>query len=144
WEPGRVEVQYTTSPAHGTYATSGTVTARSAMLTVPLSVLQQTTGESAIAFSPDIEDTRRAASQLAMGTVVRMVLLFREPFWESKAVRRRTGGRSLAELAFLHSWDGREAARPSGSLRTAPSRSSTALSRHSLDSSVCSAGTWPH
>jgi len=31
-----------------------------------------------------------------------------------------------------------------GSLRTVPSRSSTAPSRHSLDSSVCSAGTWPH
>jgi monoamine oxidase len=105
WEPGRVEVRYTTPPAHGTSGTGGAVSARSAILTVPLGVLQRTTGENAIAFSPDIDDTRRAASRLAMGTVVRMVLLFREPFWESRAVRRRTGGRSLAELAFLHSSD---------------------------------------
>jgi monoamine oxidase len=105
WEPGRVEVRYTTPAAHDASERSGAISARSAIITVPLGVLQQATGESAITFSPDIEDTRRAASQLAMGAVVRMVLLFREPFWESKAVKRRTGGRSLAELAFLHSSD---------------------------------------
>ncbi|HUQ80315.1 MAG TPA: NAD(P)/FAD-dependent oxidoreductase [Gemmatimonadaceae bacterium] len=99
WEPGRVEVRYSTS------ASSGSVAARSAIVTVPLGVLQQTEGEGAIAFTPDVTETRRAAAQLAMGAVVRMVLLFSEPFWESKSVRRRTGGRSIAELAFLHSSD---------------------------------------
>jgi len=104
WEPGRVEVRYTAPPNDG-LAGSGTIAARAAIVTVPLGVLQQPEGESAITFLPEIEDTRRAVDQLAMGTVVRMVLLFREPFWEAKAVRRRTGGRSLAELAFLHSSD---------------------------------------
>ena len=40
-----------------------------------------------------------------MGTVARIVLLFRDPFWSSQAVKRKTGGRSLAELSFLHSSD---------------------------------------
>jgi monoamine oxidase len=105
WEPGHVEVRYSAPPENGGATRSGTISARAAIITVPLSVLQQTEGESAIVFSPDVDDARRAAGQLAMGAVVRIVLLFREPFWESKAVRRRTGGRSLAELSFLHSSD---------------------------------------
>jgi monoamine oxidase len=60
---------------------------------------------SSITFSPDVDDVRRAASRLAMGTVGRIVLLFEEPFWESKAMKRKTGGRSLAQLSFLHSSD---------------------------------------
>jgi monoamine oxidase len=100
WEPGAVDVRCA-RPGGG----SSVVSARAAIITVPLGVLQQTTGPSAITFTPEIDDTRRAASQLAMGTVVRITLLFREPFWEAKSLRRRAGGRSLAELAFLHSSD---------------------------------------
>jgi monoamine oxidase len=100
WEPGAVEVRYA-RPGEGASA----ISARAAIITVPLGVLQQTTGPSAITFAPEIDDTRRAASQLAMGTVGRIVLLFREPFWEARAMQRRTGGRSLAELSFLHSSD---------------------------------------
>ena len=105
WEPGRVEVRYSVPPNGGAPGTSGSVSARAAIVTVPLGVLQQAEGESAIRFSPDVEDARRAASELAMGSVVRIILLFREPFWESKAITRRSGGRSLAELSFLHSSD---------------------------------------
>jgi monoamine oxidase len=75
------------------------------IITVPLGVLQATDVESAIAFTPEVDDTRRAAGLLAMGTVVRVVLLVREPFWEARSVRRKSGGRSLAELSFLHSTD---------------------------------------
>ena len=99
WEPGAVEVRY----SHREHASA--VTARAAIITVPLGVLQQTAGPGAIAFTPEVDATRRAASQLAMGTVGRMTLLFREPFWEARAIRRKTGGRSLAELSFLHSFD---------------------------------------
>jgi monoamine oxidase len=100
WEPGAVEVRCS-RPGGG----SSAVTARAAIVTVPLGVLQQTRGPSAITFTPDVDDTRRAASQLAMGTVARITLLFREPFWEARSLRRKTGGRSLAELSFLHSSD---------------------------------------
>ena len=100
WEPGAVEVQY--SQAEGGTLT---VAARAAIITVPLGVLEDATGPSAIRFTPDVDDVRRGASRLAMGTVGRIVLLFREPFWESKAMKRRTGGRSLAQLSFVHSAD---------------------------------------
>ena len=100
WEPGAVEVRCARA-GNG----DSTITARAAIITVPLGVLQQESGPSAITFTPDVADTRRAASQLAMGTVARIVLLFREPFWSAPAMKRKTGGRSLAELSFVHSSD---------------------------------------
>jgi monoamine oxidase len=100
WEPGAVEVRFTRS-AGGTFS----VSARAAVITVPLGVFQDASEPSAITFTPDVDHVRRAASRLAMGTVGRIVLLFEEPFWESKAMKRRTGGRSLAQLSFLHSSD---------------------------------------
>jgi monoamine oxidase len=100
WEPGAVEVRCD-RPDGG----SATVSARAAIITVPLGVLQSEDGACAIRFTPNIEDTRRAASQLAMGAVARMTLLFREPFWESDAMKRRTGGRSLAGMTFLQTSD---------------------------------------
>ena len=104
WEPGAVEVRFARWDARGA-TVSGSITARAAIITVPLGVLQQTEGISAITFTPDVEDIRSAASHLAMGTVVRIPMLFREPFWEAKSLQRRTGGRSLAALSFLHSAD---------------------------------------
>jgi monoamine oxidase len=100
WEPDAVEVRCE-RPGRG----SSTISARAAIITVPLGVLQSDDRPSTIRFVPDIEDTRRAASQLAMGTVARMTLLFREPFWESDAMKRRTGGRSLAGMTFLQTAD---------------------------------------
>ena len=100
WEPGAVEVRYARSGNP-----DSAIAARAAIITVPLGVLQQEKGPSAIAFAPEVADTRRAANQLAMGTVARIVLLFREPFWTAQAMKRKTGGRSLAELSFLHSSD---------------------------------------
>jgi len=104
WEPGRVEVQHHTS-GNDVSDDARRVNARAVVITVPLAVFQQATGESAITFSPDVTDARRAASQLAMGTVVRVAIAFSEPFWESRTVRRTSGNRSLAELSFLHSGD---------------------------------------
>jgi monoamine oxidase len=103
WERGAVDIRFSTPDARGT--STGSISARAAIITVPLGVLQQTDGPSAISFTPDVADTRRAASQLAMGSVVRVPFLFSEPFWEAKSVQRRTGGRTLAELSFLHTAD---------------------------------------
>ena len=49
-----------------------------------------------VRFTPDVTDSRRAASQLAMGTVVRIPMLFREPFWEAST--QTTGSTGLAKL----------------------------------------------
>jgi len=100
WEPGAVEVR-----CERPGSAPATISARAAIITVPLGVLQSDDGPSAIRFLPDVEDARRAASQLAMGTVSRMTLLFREPFWESDAMKRRTSGRSLAGMTFLQTSD---------------------------------------
>jgi monoamine oxidase len=105
WEPGAVEVRYRRSVHSRGSATSGSIGARAAIITVPLGVLQATSGGAAIVFTPDVVGTRRAAAQLAMGSVVRVALLFREAFWESRVVGRKAGGRSLARLSFLHSRD---------------------------------------
>lgn len=105
WEPGRVEVRFRRAGEPGAPAVDGLVRARAAVITIPLGVLQQTEGESAITFAPEVAPTRRAAGLLAMGTAVRVVLLFREPFWAKRAVRRKTSPHSLAELSFLHSTD---------------------------------------
>ena len=102
WEPGRVEVHHRAS---GNGTSDARVDARAVILSIPLAVFQQTNGGSAISFAPDVADARKAASQLAMGTVVRVAMAFSEPFWESRTVRRASGSRSLAELSFLHSAD---------------------------------------
>jgi monoamine oxidase len=44
-------------------------------------------------------------NQLAMGAASRVVLLFREPFWQAASMKRKTGGRSLGRMAFLQSSD---------------------------------------
>lgn len=103
WEQGAVEIRFSTPDTRD--GGTGSISARAAIIAVPLGVLQQTDGPSAITFKPDVVDARRAASQLAMGAVVRVPFLFSEPFWEAKSVQRRTGGRSLADLSFLHTAD---------------------------------------
>jgi monoamine oxidase len=49
-----------------------------------------------VAFEPDLPDKRAALAGLRMGSVVKAVLRFREPFWT---------GAGLADLGFLHTPD---------------------------------------
>jgi len=105
WEPGSVEVRYSVPAGRLGSRTNGAIRARSAIITLPLGVLQHTTGDEVVTFTPDVASIRRAASHLAMGSVARTTLLFREPFWEARAMRRKTGGRSLTDLSFLLSSD---------------------------------------
>jgi monoamine oxidase len=55
--------------------------ARSVIVTVPLPMLQ----DDSIAFDPEIPTLRRAARQLVMGHVVRIVVIVKERFWEKKS-----------------------------------------------------------
>lgn len=55
--------------------------ARAVIVTVPLPMLQ----DDSIAFDPEIPQLRRAARQLVMGHVMRVVVVVREIFWEKKA-----------------------------------------------------------
>jgi monoamine oxidase len=52
--------------------------ARQAVITLPLSILQDS---AAVRFIPEITDKRAAARELQMGQVTRLVMRFKEPFW---------------------------------------------------------------
>jgi monoamine oxidase len=98
WSRGVVEVS-AQSPVG---AALPPITARAAIVTLPLGVLTAPPEESgAVRFVPEIPRQRAACDGLAMGQVVKVVLRFREPFWEdlSPAPVR------LPRLSFLLSDD---------------------------------------
>jgi monoamine oxidase len=80
-------------------------TARRAIVTLPVPLLQaRDDTRGAIRFEPEIDGTRRAASMLAAGPVVKVILRFREPFWERRPSTQPDG--SLRDASFLHWRDG--------------------------------------
>jgi monoamine oxidase len=70
------------------------IEARAVIVTVPLGVLQASSErEGAISFAPDLPHAhRRAMERLAMGPVLKVVLHFTEPVWESVAHGRYRDG----------------------------------------------------
>jgi monoamine oxidase len=91
WQRGRVRVE---SGKGGE-----TLHARRVLITVPLSVLQADT----IDFAPRPADILAQAERLAMGDVVRVVLLFRDRFWGDRRAPSLPDGvrRKLTDLSFL-------------------------------------------
>lgn len=82
WQRGQVEVRLET-PAG---ASLGSLTARVALITVPLAVLKRSLTEpetpGAMRFSPEPPGKREAISRLEMGHALKVVLRFRLAFWE--------------------------------------------------------------
>jgi monoamine oxidase len=80
--------------------------AERALITLPLGVLQAPPGATgAVRFEPELKEKREAVGKLVMGTVAKVILRFRERFWEqSDLIARPAGGRNLP-LGFLHSHD---------------------------------------
>jgi monoamine oxidase len=76
------------------------------LVTVPLGVLEAQPGEDgAIEFSPPLpQDKLDAIAGMEMGKVLRIVLHFRERFWDRIHPKGRPG-RTLAEMGFLFSQD---------------------------------------
>jgi monoamine oxidase len=71
-------------------------TATRAIITLPLSLLQVMPPEvGAVEFHPELPEKRDAAKRLAMGGVVKILLRFREPFWEND--------KRLIDMSFIHS-----------------------------------------
>jgi len=83
WRPGRVEARARDRSGTRTF------TARAAIVTLPLGVLGR------VRFSPRLRNHERAAARLAMGSVVKVVLWFRERFWRGAEER-------LGRLGFAH------------------------------------------
>jgi monoamine oxidase len=87
WEPGRVEVDCASS------AGPATIRAAAAVVALPPGVLRAPPGApGAVRFTPDPPGKRAAWDALPMGSVVKVLLRFREPFWLDTA----------PELTFLH------------------------------------------
>ncbi len=76
WEEGRAEVQVCSALSGG----RSVFNAKRLLMTVPLGVLQA--GD--ITFSPTPEPIAEAAAALEFGQVVRVVLRFREAWWEER------------------------------------------------------------
>jgi len=76
------------------------VVARCAILTLPLSILQAKSSEApAVSFTPALTSKADALDHLIMGDVLKVVLRFREPFWETISDGRFRGA------AFFHARD---------------------------------------
>ncbi|HEY5257031.1 MAG TPA: NAD(P)/FAD-dependent oxidoreductase [Candidatus Baltobacteraceae bacterium] len=78
WRRGHIEIETTNALGE-----RDVVTARAAILTLPVGVLRANAGEE-IAFVPELPArTREALAFLEMGHVVKVVLRFATPFWET-------------------------------------------------------------
>ena len=77
------------------------------IVTLPLGVLQvPPEANGAIRFVPEIPEKRAAAMQLASGPIVKVVLRFREAFWENPAIAKAArSDETLRDAVFLHAPD---------------------------------------
>ncbi len=88
WRPGSVTLRCVS----GLTGAARVLTAKRAIVTVPLGVLQARPGDSgAIDWNPMPEEILSAASSLSFGQVVRVILRFRESFWEENSAFTDTG-----------------------------------------------------
>lgn len=98
WSPGEVQVESRSSSGRSMPA----VSARAAIVTVPLGVLAAPSGRTGrIEFEPSIPAVMRAAAQLTMGGAKRVALRFDEPFWASAKFSTRHGVPSLHQMQLL-------------------------------------------
>lgn len=91
WRPGSVEIEATslTGPVR--------IKARCAIVTLPISILQLPPDDPAsVRFDPVLKEKHKPLTGLALGPVVKVVLRFREPFWE-----KLEGGR-YRSASFFH------------------------------------------
>jgi monoamine oxidase len=89
WSRGRVEIVARRGARQFKY------TGQRAIITLPIGVLHSAR---LIEFDPELPRIRAAARQLGAGPVVKVILRFRDPFWENL----KRGGKSLRTVSFLH------------------------------------------
>jgi monoamine oxidase len=101
WRPGRVELEVERRGA------LEKLRARAAIVTLPLGVLQAALDDpAAVRFDPPLERKRAALEGLGMGAVLKVMLRFRERFWErvDDGRWRDTSFFHAAELPFRTFW----------------------------------------
>jgi monoamine oxidase len=106
WRRGHVEIQTEGVGVPG----SRSFTARHAVITLPLGVLQAPPdARGSVQFLPTLAEHVAAARQLAMGQVVKVTLRFRERFWEHDRLPLATASMDPRQVSFVY---GRAAALP--------------------------------
>lgn len=101
WQAGSVTLRTASALTGG----AGTISARRALLTLPLGVLQaRKPTPGAIHWKPVPGRVLEAASELAFGQVVRVVLRFRNAFWEDKSDFANAGFFLSNETVFPTWW----------------------------------------
>jgi monoamine oxidase len=102
WEPGHVSV-HAKRPSGRSLET---VTARAAIVAVPLGVLKANPDqEGAIRFDPSLDQKHAALQRLASGSAVRIVCRFRERFWAADWFAKLHRSEDLDTWSFLHGHD---------------------------------------
>ncbi len=94
WEPGQVKA----------VTTNGTVyKAKQIVIALPLGVLQAGEDEKgAVTFHPPIGKHNDAIKAMGFGTVIKILLEFKEPFWMDKSAEE-LAGKSLKNMGYLFS-----------------------------------------
>jgi monoamine oxidase len=75
--------------------------AKQLIIALPLGILQLNSEEKgAIAFHPPVPEQTQALQAIGFGAVIKFLLAFDKPFWESSATQK-LAGKSLKTMAFL-------------------------------------------
>jgi len=98
WKKNHIEVRSRSTEGVSTRFTP------QVLITVPLAILKAAAGQTGtIRFTPPLpQEKGDALDKLAMGEVIRVVLRFRERFWDTI---QPSSGKSLEEMSFLFSED---------------------------------------
>lgn len=104
WESRSVEIEAAAAGGRERFA------ARHAIVTIPIGVWKAgPEAPGAIQFEPDLPEKRRALQKMEMGSVVKVILRFREKFWADESVSSsgpkaagERGRRKGPRFGFLH------------------------------------------
>jgi monoamine oxidase len=106
WRRGTVEVAYRSAAG----ARAAVLQARRAVITLPLGVLKARKGEAgAVRFEPMPAVLRDALDRLEVSQVCKVILRFREPFWDTPGFFRRRASRGVGvsnRIDFLYTHTG--------------------------------------
>jgi len=95
------EIHWKVNSAEAVCHSGERFTASRALITLPLGVLQEKSP--AVRFVPALPDEKQSAIQgIPMGHVLRIVLVFRERFWEGLDIPGTGTQEDLSQLGFIH------------------------------------------
>jgi monoamine oxidase len=99
WQRGFTEVSARSRVSHGISRHK----ASAAVIALPLSILQEAVrGGAGLRLSPALIEKTAPLERLRMASVMKIVLRFRDRFWEKIPARGRTVGADLSRITFLH------------------------------------------